>query len=176
MGCRAPRSRSVTVGLVSLLLAGACAGGGGKTYHDPAGWTIEVPHGWRVVPFSLSNARVAAAGAQVSNMQLARPSIMPGVPIQANGLVLPADGIALIVTTDTDPRASQPANASPPLSLDQFTKGSAPPGAPTLDILWFAGNGRTFLATVKTGAEASATDLRLVADLVRSLRFDSAGM
>jgi hypothetical protein len=165
-------ARAFTASIVVLLAIGGCTGHRTDDYHDPAGWTIEVPPGWHVVPFSLRRAGISASGAQVSNTALPPPSIVPGSPIQANGLILPHDGIAVIITTDTDPRTSQPATALPPLSLDEFTGGSALAGAPRLDVLWFGGDGRTFLATVKTGADASSADLREAADLVRSLRFD----
>jgi hypothetical protein len=171
MVCGPSRFGSVAVVLVTLALAAGCTSHGERTYHDPAGWTIEVPPGWHVVPFTLSNGGVAAAGAQVSNVELSPPTIVPGAPIQPNDLAMPADGIALIVTTDTDPHASQQATASPPLSLDEFTSGSAPAGGPTLQALWFVGDGHTFLATVKAGANTSAADRHAVADLIRSLGF-----
>jgi hypothetical protein len=176
VSCRSARFGSPTVVLLTLVLAAGCTSHGRRTYHDPAGWTIEVPAGWRVVPFTRSNAGVKAVGAQVSNVELSPPSIVPGAPIQANGSAMPADGIAVVIASDSDPHASQPATVSPPLSLEEFTGGSAPAGTPTIQLLWFVGNGRTFVATVKSGANASPVDLRAVADLIRSLRFDRAGM
>jgi hypothetical protein len=101
---------------------------------------------------------------------------MPGLPIQANSLVIPADGLAVIITTDTDPRVEERPTASPPLSLDEFAHGSAPARSVTLELIWFDGNGRTYLATVKTGAEVSFADRQAIDDVIRSIRVDAIGM
>jgi hypothetical protein len=144
------------------------------TYTSPDGWTIDVPVGWHVAPFETTKGSATARGAQVSNLELPSPSIDPGFPIQTNGDDLPDDGLAIIVAIDDDPSdVQQPPQSppAPPLSLDDFTHGSAPAGSATLDLMWFAGNGRTFLATIKTGPSVTAADRTAVERAISSLRF-----
>ncbi len=93
--------------------------------------------------FSASRGGIYAKGAEASNVTLPPPSIVPGSPIQAIGLALPADGVAVIIATHTDPGVSKAPIASPPLSIDAFSYGSALAGSPTLALIWFGGNGRT---------------------------------
>jgi hypothetical protein len=146
----------------------------GGTYTSPDGWIIDVPPGWHVVPFETSKGNATARGAQVSNIELPAPSVVPGFPIQANGKDLPADGLAIIIAIDDDPSdAQQPPQSppAPPLSLDDFIHGSAPGGSPTLDLMWFTGNGRTFLAAVTTGPSATPSDQTALEGAVSSLRF-----
>jgi hypothetical protein len=148
--------------------------GPANTYTDSGGWTIDVSPGWLVTPFETSKGKASASGVQVSNADLPSPSIVPGFPIQALGGDLPSDGVALIIATDVDPGDAQqppPSPVSPPLSVDQFLEGSAAAGAASLDLLWFSGNGQTFLATIKSGAAATSEDRTDVAAMVASLRF-----
>jgi hypothetical protein len=73
-----------------------------------------------VVPFETTKGDASAIGAQISNVDLPAPSIEPGLPIQTSGLVLPPEGVSLIVATDEDPANVQlpPASpASPPVSI-----------------------------------------------------------
>jgi len=145
------------------------------TYHDPAGWSVDIPPGWQTVPFDTSTGDATAHGALISNVGLPSPSMNPGYPIQTNGRDLPPDGIALVIAVDVDPNDSQQPPFSPPfppLTLDGFTKGSAPAGSGTLDSLWFSGNGQVFIATIKTGPEARSADLKTLARVVSSLRLD----
>jgi hypothetical protein len=59
-----------------------------------------------------------------------------------------------------------------PLSLDAFVEGSAPPGAPVLDVAYFAAGGWTFVSTVKIGAHAyDDATLRTIGEAVASFRF-----
>jgi hypothetical protein len=135
-----------------------------------------VPPGWHVAPFETSKASASASGAQVSNVELVSPSIVPGFPIQVNGRDLPDDGLALIIAIDDDPSdVQQPPQSppSPPLTLDEFIEGSAPAGSPTTDLLWFTGNGQTFLATIKTGPSVTSADQTALAAAVASIRFAS---
>jgi hypothetical protein len=144
------------------------------TYTSPDGWTIDMPAGWHVAPFETSKGGASARGAQVSNIELPSPSLVPGFPIQTNGDDLPADGLAIIIAIDDDPSdVQQPPQSppAPPLSLDDFSHGSAPAGSPTLDLMWFTGNGRTFLATIKTGPNVSAVDRTALEAAVSSVRF-----
>jgi hypothetical protein len=143
-------------------------------YTSPDGWTIDVPPGWHVTPFETSKGNATASGAQVSNIELPSPSLVPGFPIQTNGGDLPADGLAIIIAIDDDPNdAQQPPQSpsAPPLSLDDFSHGSAPGGSPTLDLMWFTGNGRTFLATIKTGPSVTSADRTALEAAVSSVRF-----
>jgi hypothetical protein len=110
----------------------------------------------------------------VSNIELPSPSLVPGFPIQTNGKDLPADGLAIIIAIDDDPSdAQQPPQSppTPPLNLDDFIHGSALAGSATLDLMWFTGNGRTFLATIKAGPKVSASDRTALESAVSSLRF-----
>ncbi|MGA9160529.1 MAG: zinc-binding dehydrogenase [Actinomycetota bacterium] len=74
-----------------------------RVYHGSAGWSVEVPAGWRVLPFDMSKGDVSVRGAQISNVELPPPEIQPGLPIQTSGLVLPPDGVSLIIAADLDP-------------------------------------------------------------------------
>jgi hypothetical protein len=167
-------------GLILVLTAAACGAGGGttstshqgRTYRDSAGWTIQVPPGWHTVHFSDSEDGITSAGVQLSNVQIPPPSLIPGFPIQASGQVLPAQGVALIIATDTDAKLSHKAAAVPPLPAPDgryWTMGSAPGGSPYLQTLWFHAYGATFIACAKIGPRASSGDLKAVAAVVQSL-------
>lgn len=164
----------VCVALAACSTQGTKSQDGTETYQDPAGWAVDLPPGWHAVPFETSKGNATATGALISNVVLPSPSIVPGYPIQTNGADLPGDGIAFVVALDDDPDAQQPPASppSPPLTLDEFTQGSAPPGSPTLDSLWFSGNGQTLLATIEIGPNATSADLASLAAVVSSLRFD----
>jgi hypothetical protein len=154
----------------------AAASQGAGTYSDPAGWTVDVPPGWHVLPFETTDGGATSKGALLSNVELPPPSVKPGYPIQTNSKDLPDDGIALIIGIDDDPSdAQQPPKSppQPPLTLDMFAEGSALAGSPTLDLLWFSGNGHTFLATVKSGPTAGTADRAKLQEAVASLRFES---
>jgi hypothetical protein len=143
------------------------------TYTDPAGWTADVPVGWSVLSFETSQDHASAIGTQISNVDLQAPSIEPGLPIQTSGLVLPTDGIALVIATDDDPANVQrpPASpASPPLAIDDFAEGSSTGDGPTISLLWFRVSGHTLLASVKTGASVREDDMAAMARLVASIR------
>jgi hypothetical protein len=149
-------------------------------YRDPAGWTIEVPRGWRLVRFSGAHGNVSGAGAQISNVRLPAPKVLPGYPIQSPLSAHPAGGVGLVIATDSEtglPGRSHGSIKVPPLpSPDQcgWSAGSAYGGQPYLETLWFKGNGKTFIASVKVGAKAARTDLATVDRIVHSLRFQSA--
>jgi hypothetical protein len=168
-------------GLVLVLAAAACGAGGGtswtishqgRTYRDSAGWAIQVPPGWHTVHFSDSTDGITSAGVQLSNVQIPPPSLIPGFPVQASGQVLPAQGVALVIATDTDPKLSHTAAAMPPLPAPNgryWTMGSASGGSPYTQTLWFRAYGAAFLACAKIGPRASSSDLRAVAAIVQSL-------
>jgi hypothetical protein len=181
-GCR---STLVGVGVVLLLASCTSAPGpdipstatsqGVKTFHSPAGWALDAPSGWHVLPFESSVGIATARGVQVSNVELPSPSIAPGFPIQTSSRVLPRDGVSLIIATEHDPSDVQqppPSPVSPPLTNGPWLEGDAPAGEPTLSLLWFSGNGQTFLASIKTGDKVSAADQAALSDIVASVRFD----
>lgn len=165
--------------LAALVLASCTQGGEpeptpdpseSRVYHDPAGWSAQVPAGWTVLPFETSKGHASAAGTQISNTPMPPPEIWPGLPIQTSGLVLPPDGVSLVIATDTDPRnvqAPPPSPPSPPLSLADFAEGSSTGGGPTLSLLWFEVGGKLLLASIRTGPTADEADL---AALVGSIR------
>ena len=141
-------------------------------YRDPAGWTIHVPRGWHVVPFDVSDPSDGSRlqGVQLSNVELPVPAMGSGLPPQPSSLVLPKKGVAVIVAhTSGSPGGDE---IPLPLSLDAFVEGSAPPGAPVLDVAYFAAGGWTFVSTVKIGAHANDdATLRTVEEAVASFRF-----
>jgi hypothetical protein len=144
----------------------------GRAYRDSAGWTIQVPPGWHTVHFRDSKDGITSAGVQLSNVQLPPPSLIPGSPIQASSQVLPAQGAALIIATDTDTQLPHTATAAPPLPAPNgryWTTGSAPGGGPYMQTLWFRAHGATFIASAKVGPRASSGDLKAIAAIVQSL-------
>jgi hypothetical protein len=168
-----------------MALCAACTGGAvrnaipsgtsGGIYDDPAGWSIRVESGWRVVPFTSSTGGAKAAGAQISDVRLPPPIVRSGYPIQANGLVIPARGIALVIGTEQDPKVTpQIALVTPPLSYPTgWVRGSSTD--PSMDTIWFhAQRGEpVFIATVKIGPRVwdQPGELAVVARMIRSLTF-----
>jgi hypothetical protein len=115
----------------------------------------------------------SAIGTQISNVDLPAPSIEPGFPTQTSGLVLPTDGIALVIATNEDPEnvQSPPASpASPPLAMGDFAEGSSTGDGPTISLLWLRVSGHTLLASVNAGASAREDDIAAMARLVASIR------
>ena len=173
--------------LVPLLSATACGAGGVTTrpadnrvwtYRDPAGWAADVPPRWHVIPFSDPNGGVDSAGAQISNVRLPVPGVVPGYPIQVNGRVLPSRGIGLIIATDSQPGLSHGILAVPPLPAPagpKWSVGSALSGAPYVEALWFRGHGESFIASAKVGPKAGAADLNALTGIIHSLRLRPAG-
>jgi hypothetical protein len=176
--------RSAGLVLLALLAISACSESTAAnrfadpqvgTYRDAAGWAIEVPAGWHVVRFSDSKGGVTAAGAQISNARLPAPTVEPGYPIQVNGNVLPSRGVGVIIGTDRDPGLPhgtvvvQPP-PSPPGSSDESTVGSALAGQSYIETLWFRGDGKTFIVSVKVAPEVSSAALKGLALIVRSVR------
>ena len=145
-----------------------------RVYHGSAGWSVDVPAGWTVLPFNTSKGEVSARGAQISNVELPPPEIHAGVPIQTSGLVLPPDGVSLIIAADLDPNVHvpPPAPARLPLSLDDFAEGSATGSGPTLSVLRFVVSGNVLVASIKTGPDADEADVEA---LVASIRQSDEG-
>lgn len=151
-----------------------------RVYHDPAGWTIDVPRRWHLVPFESSHGGVSAAGAQISNVRLPAPHVVPTAPIQAQVGASPARGIGLVIATDSEKGLvgeSPGYIVMPPLPTpDQckWSTGSALAGQAYIEILWFRGDHKSFVATVKVGPHATGKDLATVNRTIQSLRFGSA--
>lgn len=141
-------------------------GGHSSVYHDAAGWMIDVPPGWHVVSFHTSKDGATAAGAQISNVSLPAPTIMPGFPVQASGQTLPAHGVALIIATDNDSKLCphHPSNAagngchrsyaSLPVSFKDLIWASSLAGSPVTGFLWVKANGEALSLTAKFGTDA----------------------
>jgi hypothetical protein len=164
----------VAIVVAALLLASCTPSSDGmhekeRVYQGSAGWSVEVPAGWSVLPFNMSKGDVSARGAQISNVELPPPEIQPGLPIQTSSLVLPPDGVSLIIAADLDPsvRVPPPAPARLPLSLDDFAVGSATGGGSTLRLLRFVVSGNILVASIKTGSNADEADVQA---LVASIR------
>lgn len=141
-------------------------------YRDPDGWILRVPPGWHVLSFDVLSRHGRATGAMFSNASLPIPIMTDRTPIQASSEGLPKNAVALVIARSEGP--ALPAGPRPPLSLDQFTLGSALAGGPTLDTLIFRANGESFVATVKAGPDVSASDWKLVSAMVASFEFTSS--
>jgi len=172
--------RSAAAVVVASVVLASCIGSSNETgetervYHGSAGWSVDVPAGWRVLPFNTSKGDVSAFGAQISNAELPPPEIEPGLPIPTSSLALPPDGVSLIIASDRDPnvRVPPPAPARLPLSLDDFAEGSATGGGPTLRVLRFVVSGNVLVASIKTGSNADEAHLEA---LVASIRESDEG-
>jgi hypothetical protein len=166
--------------LFCVLAAAGCGAtatgspGAARRYHDPNGWVVNVPRGWHVVHFNEVKDRVAAAGAEISNFGPSAPVVAQGYPIQIRANVMPANGLALVIATDSDRTVTHgPVVTSPLPSLGQrgWTLGSAPAGQPYMETLWFRGNARIFLADVKIGPRADPADIKALTKIIESLQF-----
>jgi hypothetical protein len=160
--------------------------GKGSIYHDAAGWMIDVPPGWHVLSFRSSKDGATAAGAQISNVPLAAPVLMPGFPVQASGETLPARGVSLVIVTDTDPKVCRPgphpspaggsnycqrAYASLPISFKDMIPSSSLADTPVTSFLWVKAGGTTLSLTAKFGPSAfSDRWVNLVSRMLASLR------
>jgi hypothetical protein len=171
--------RAVRVsGLVVAVIATGCTASSPATssaevymvYQDLAGWSAEIPPGWKVLPFDVSKGSASAVGTQISNVELPAPEIDPGHPIQISGLVLPPDGVSLIIASDDDPKNVQVPPESPPappLSMEDSAQGSATGGGPTFSFLWFEVSGNLLLASIKAGPQADEAALRTLVESIR---------
>jgi hypothetical protein len=146
-----------------------------QTYTDPGGWRVAVPPGWSVQPFDLSSPNEALKGAMISSVELPPPVAARGTLPQADGNGFPDDAVAMVVSTEMIDWGGERV-WQPPLSIQDFTNGSALAGNPTLDTLKFANDqqgGSWFTATIKTGERVSAIDESAVASVVASLTFEA---
>ena len=143
-----------------------------QTYRDGAGWSVKVPPGWHAVSFTDSKNGITAAGVQLSNVNIPRPSLTPGYPIQVNNRVLPARGVGLIIAADPDPKLSHGQVSEPPLPAPDgryWIIGSALGGSPYIEALWFRVDGKIFIACAKVAPNATKSDRDAVAAIIRSL-------
>jgi hypothetical protein len=169
------RMRSAAGVVVASVFLASCtsssdvAGEAERVYQDPAGWSVDVPVGWTVLPFDTSKGDVSATGAQISNGELPPPEIEPGLPIQTSSLVLPPDGVSLIIASDRDPnvRVPPPAPARLPVALEDFFEGSSTGSGATISLLRFVVGGNVLVASIRIGPDADEADLRT---LVASIR------
>jgi hypothetical protein len=145
---------------------------GSRLYRDPSGWTVHVPRGWSSLSFDVSDPLDGTRfhGVQLSNVELPRPMAGSGAPPQPSSSALPKSAVAVIIAqTSSLPGGDE---IPLPLSLDAFTQGSALPGAPELNVAYFAAGGSTFVSTVKIGAQThDDATLRTVRQTVASFAF-----
>jgi hypothetical protein len=141
-----------------------------RTYSDAAGWSVQVPADWHVVPFDVSSTGVHAAGAMISNVTLPEPVVEPRSMPQADGTQFPADGIALVISTAYG-QTMDIVGPEPPLSVGLFVHGDAPAGRLHVRTLLFLWNGHGFFATITTGPDVSQADRATIAAIVGSLSF-----
>ena len=93
------------------------------------------------------------------------------MPLQASGNAVSDRGIAVIIATDDGPEQSSERVFTPPLAPDDLSVGSCLALSPCLDVLWFRGNGYTFILSAKIGANAFGRQQEALAQLIRSVRF-----
>jgi hypothetical protein len=133
--------------------------------HEEMGLHISVPDGWLLRSFATDWGPSPTTGFQLSNVALPAPVALRGTPVQASGNTIPRDGVAIVLYEGTF-RGQRLTTL--PLNTSDFTYGSAFAGAPTLAVASFTGNGRTYVLTVKTGANVSPADRRAANDAIRS--------
>lgn len=143
------------------------------TFVSQQGWSAAVPPGWQTEAFSLSRSDGPVDGAMFANRDVPGPTDAGGAFPQASGIDFPSAGVALVISTmrGVIPGTFQP--EAPPLSRDDFANGSAAGLDATLDSLVFQGPDGLFVATIKTGSDASAIDVAAVDAIVGSLVFAS---
>lgn len=118
-----------------------------------------------------------------SNVQLPAPSVIPGYPIQSKLGRRPPRGIGVVIATDTEtgsPGRSPGYIVVPPLPApDQhgWNVGSTLVGSgqPYIETIWFRGDHKMFVASVKVGTKASRANLAVVDRIIHSLTFRPRG-
>ena len=161
-----------TAGTLMLIAAVACSRGG---YHDLTGWTIDIPKGWHVAQFDSTSGNASAKGAQISNVALPKPWVVPRFPMQTNGKVLPPAGVSVVISIDDDPGyrpGSTDPIATPPLSFDHFNSGSCLAETACMSTQWFTRDRTLFLVSVKIGPTATTADEQAMEQMVTTLRFE----
>jgi hypothetical protein len=136
------------------------------------GWSAAVPPRWNAGNFVTNWGGTGVSGESIANTDSFSATGGGDYYPQASAAGFPSNGVAIFVSptgnlslqqTDQLPR--------PPLSYDDFIKGSAPAGGSTLDSLLFQGPNGVFAATVRTGPDASPQDLDAIDAVIRSLTF-----
>lgn len=147
-----------------------------RIYRDRGGWAIVVPPGWHVLPFTEEYDGITTAGAQLSNVPLPPPSVIPGYPLQVSDPLLPAHGIGLTIATNADSYPSDIPVTALPLRWPQgWLKSSAPPGSTHLAGVSFRIGDTLFSVSVTFGPEAlgpkaDRADLQAFAAAIHSIR------
>lgn len=175
--------RLIKVGVVvfGLALVGCRSHGTGslavrdhaQVYVARSGWSVKVPPGWHARQFRDSKNGIKSTGVQLSNIQLPRPRLDLGYPVQADGSAMRGGAIGLIIATDPDPRLQLNQVLRPPLPKPggpYWSVGSAPAGAPYLETLWFRTHGITLIASAKIGPHVTDRELKVLASIIRSVR------
>jgi hypothetical protein len=142
-----------------------------------AGWTVAVPPGWEATGFTLGWSDSAASGSVIANANMPLPVAGDQTPPQISAEGFPDDGVALVIAPASTMSGNLPIR-TPPLSIEDFGKGSAPRGGSTLDTVWFTSKGTAsdgpplvFAATLRIGPQVSRVDLDAIEDVVASLTF-----
>ncbi len=147
-----------------------------------SGWSLALPPGWRSMVFvsmSPQSGTILSSGSLIANASMPLPiATNNGLPqVSAEGF--PDDGVALVIAPASTMSGNLPIR-TPPLSIEDFTQGSASAGGSTLDTMWFTSKGTAsdgpplvFAATLRIGPQASGVDLDAIDDVVASLTFGS---
>jgi len=173
----------LTVALLCVIaaLAAGCTSGKTNALGDQTfgRWTLSVPPGWHILRFSYTQGGVRAAGIQVSNVRLPRPSILhePGSTFEISGLVLPPGGVGVVITPDRDDALPQAKAEPPPLPLPWpdgshqvgWELASSLGGDPVFEWLKFQINGTTYVAAATIGAKASREASKALGAVIRSI-------
>ncbi|HXJ64906.1 MAG TPA: hypothetical protein VNN79_14215, partial [Actinomycetota bacterium] len=143
-------------------------------YHDPSGWSVDVPPGWTSQPFRFESISAGAEGVQISNVPLPDPKLPPGAWPAADQQALPADGVSIVVAPQVPPSIWMDGAVDLPMDFPGGWAEASISGAlqPDLYETAFRGGEVTFIATVTIGVQASEVDRSTLREIVRSIRFD----
>jgi hypothetical protein len=144
---------------------------------DRGGWTAAVPPGWLAGSLLTGWGPGGVEGTFISNSTKRSMTAGGGgdVPPQFTSDGFPDDGVALVVTPVEGPSPSAQTVNTPPLSIEEFARGSSGSGS-TLDVLWFTDGDRMFIASLRMGDDVSAIDRDAVTRVVASLTFGSTSV
>lgn len=149
---------------------------GPGTYRDPAGWMVTVPQGWQVIHFKETRTHVAIAGAEISNVRLPSPLVVPGYPLQVRGQDLPASGVGVIIGNAPQPAVPLSRLREPPLPPPSPGNGTGWVGVSNggdsglVSLLTFKLHGERFIATISGGSNPPRAAGAATGRIVRSLR------
>lgn len=142
----------------------------GRPYADPAGWTIEVPFGWRTSRVDIEEGGVSVHGIQIWNGNITGVPVgkKPGSSAQSGAAATWSVGV--IIATDDDQRLKHVPMLVPPLQLDDFAQGSATAQQPSLAVAWTRSSTSDIGITVNIGAYALPDDLMIVQAMLATLQ------